>query len=536
MSFDPAKEYGIYSTLPPDDAVPSLSKPREKAPAAPKAANGVHGNGVHGVLAQQEQLAAAQINQFEQQKQERQNIYDKSAPKAPDIKPYQPPAPTDPWSLWGSPAMWLAGLAGFVGRRSIVKSLNAAAGVIDATNKGDEKAREESFRIWKQENENAEKRFEYEKSLYDIALGNWRDKGAEGKAQFETLNHMLGVKMDVAQMEHKEALAFRRQQDQWAHEAKMHTRELLTNEVAQTTKSTYLKEHPGDTVGAAKAALSSIAGISGPTSMSWNQMKSSLAQAMAAQKAAGGMDPTQALAESMRQVERLGQREGGSYRAMLARQIKEQHPDWEPGRVASYMASLDADSASLRKQTVQMDVLDSLSDKAVKNGEYLYDMSKRVDSAGVPVVQRWLNAGMRSITGDADVSEFDAQMQIYKAEIARLLTNPSGVLTVEALKEADRFLNTGMTSESIKRVVDRLASDVENGKKSTASQISAIKERMTSEDKKAVKGLMSDADKADSLAAAAAKVRKNPEFMDAVKKRLQENGIDPDELDEILNP
>ena len=50
-------------------------------------------------------------------------------------KLYKPPPSTDPWEMFGSTTMWLAGLSGMAGRRSFTRSLNAAAGYMDATHR-----------------------------------------------------------------------------------------------------------------------------------------------------------------------------------------------------------------------------------------------------------------------------------------------------------------------------------------------------------------------------------------------------------------
>jgi hypothetical protein len=112
-------------------------------------------------------------------------------PKVPELQPYQPPAPTDPWQLWGSPMMILAGLSGFMGRRSAAKSLDAAAGMMKATNEKDATVREEAFKKWKVENENAGKVFEWQNQTYEHALKAAGQDAASQEAAYKTMAHML---------------------------------------------------------------------------------------------------------------------------------------------------------------------------------------------------------------------------------------------------------------------------------------------------------------------------------------------------------
>jgi len=122
--------------------------------------------------------------------EEKRHKIEEGMPKVPDLQSYQPPAPTDPWQLWGSPTMVLAGLSGFVGRRSAAKALDAAEGVMKASNEKDASVREEAFKKWKVENENAGKMFEWQNQVYERALKAAGRDEASRKAVYETVSHM----------------------------------------------------------------------------------------------------------------------------------------------------------------------------------------------------------------------------------------------------------------------------------------------------------------------------------------------------------
>ena len=107
----------------------------------------------------------------------------------PELPSYKPPAPTDPWALWGSPGMWLAGLSGLMGRRSMTRSLNAAGAYLNANNQGDAVRAKQAFDQWKLETNNAVKMHDWQQESYKTALGSLKEDSSEARATVETIAH-----------------------------------------------------------------------------------------------------------------------------------------------------------------------------------------------------------------------------------------------------------------------------------------------------------------------------------------------------------
>jgi len=150
-----------------------------------------------------------------------------------------------------------------------------------------------------------------------------------------------------------------------------------------------------------------------------------------------------------------------------------------PG-VPEMRASFAADKKSLDKIVPQYDAVTAFEKSAIQQGRILVGLAKKVDTTGVPVMERWIRAGRRELQGDADVSEFDAQIHLFGTEAAKILTNPNltGVLTDTARREVQGFLPEKASAGQIERVVDRLAADFDIRKKSMEEQIGVIKQRM----------------------------------------------------------
>lgn len=148
--------------------------------------------------------------------------------------------------------------------------------------------------------------------------------------------------------------------------------------------------------------------------------------------------------------------------------------------VVSGRAGFMADRASLNKITPQYDAITAFENTAKRNGKILVDLAKKVDTTGVPAIERWVRAGRQELGGDADVAKFNAQMNAYRAEVARILTQPtlSGVLSDTAREEAKEFLKGSATPKQVEEVVGLLERDFDNRKSTLELQIQDIRRRM----------------------------------------------------------
>jgi len=155
-------------------------------------------------------------------------------------------------------------------------------------------------------------------------------------------------------------------------------------------------------------------------------------------------------------------------------------PEGGPG-MAQRRAEFRADSNSLNKLTSSYDAITSFEANAVRNGQRLITLADKADTTGVPVIERWIRAGRKDVAGDVDVNNFNAQMQLYRAEMARILTNPnlSGQLTDSARHEVEGFLSGSSSAKQIKALVPMLERDFDNRKKTLEEQMDAIRDRMT---------------------------------------------------------
>ena len=150
--------------------------------------------------------------------------------------------------------------------------------------------------------------------------------------------------------------------------------------------------------------------------------------------------------------------------------------------VVAGRAGFKADTASLNKITPQYDAITAFEKTAIRNGKILITLADKVDTTGVPALERWIRAGRKELAGDPDVAKLNAQMNLYRAEAARILTQPnlSGILTDTARKEMEEVLQNSATAQQVRETVGLLERDFLNRKETLEEQIGAIRTRMRS--------------------------------------------------------
>lgn len=126
----------------------------------------------------------------------------------------------------------------------------------------------------------------------------------------------------------------------------------------------------------------------------------------------------------------------------------------------------------------------AFSNTTEKNLAVVDELSQKVDRTGVPIINRWLLAGKRSLAGDPDVAKFDAATRTAINEFAKVTSSATGggVTSDQARKEVEELLNTAQTPEQIKGVIDFLRREMGNRRAGFDDEEKTIREAMKSGD------------------------------------------------------
>lgn len=105
------------------------------------------------------------------------------------------------------------------------------------------------------------------------------------------------------------------------------------------------------------------------------------------------------------------------------------------------------------------------------NADQVLQLSDKVDRTGTPVVNAWMNAGRRSVSGNPQLSAFDTAVKSTVNEFAQIVGGTTAGATTEGeKKKAEGLLNAAQTPEQIKSVINQMRIESQNRMKSFADQ------------------------------------------------------------------
>lgn len=146
---------------------------------------------------------------------------------------------------------------------------------------------------------------------------------------------------------------------------------------------------------------------------------------------------------------------------------------------------LKAEVQDLTKLRQQQSAVNSFENTAIKNGEVLVDLAKKVDKTGVPVFERWIRAGRHELAGDTDVSEFNFQYQTFVTEVARILQSPNltGALPVSMRHEIQEGLPRASSAKQFEQTFQRIKKDFQFRKDSIDDEVKSVRENIRGQGK-----------------------------------------------------
>lgn len=107
------------------------------------------------------------------------------------------------------------------------------------------------------------------------------------------------------------------------------------------------------------------------------------------------------------------------------------------------------------------------------NADLALTASDKVDRTGVPLFNKWLQAGRTAIAGDEEASKFNAANETFVSEYAKVMGGGYGAAasTEGAQSRAHTLLNTAQTQTQYKAVVGQLKAEMANRVKALNGQM-----------------------------------------------------------------
>lgn len=171
-------------------------------------------------------------------------------------------------------------------------------------------------------------------------------------------------------------------------------------------------------------------------------------------------------------------RKGEVQRAILSRAAQFANGTDTGDQIAN-QAGRAADVAALKKLEGSSANILSFERTALRNGALALRLSARNDNGGVPIFNSWINAGRRA-TGDVNISSFDAAVETFANEYAKVTTSATGggVTSDSAREHARSLINTAQTPDQFIGVIQTLAEDMRNRRRGLESQRQEIMNRI----------------------------------------------------------
>lgn len=116
-----------------------------------------------------------------------------------------------------------------------------------------------------------------------------------------------------------------------------------------------------------------------------------------------------------------------------------------------------------------------------KNIGVVRDMLRKNDPrTGVPILNKWIQAGKRSVTGDPDISALDVGLKTIANEFSRLTTSATGggQLAESEIKKAEALLSAAQTPEQMEAALQVMEKDKANRLSSFEEQRKSYQQRI----------------------------------------------------------
>ena len=138
------------------------------------------------------------------------------------------------------------------------------------------------------------------------------------------------------------------------------------------------------------------------------------------------------------------------------------------------------DVAAYNQLQKQSTMVKSFEKTARSNGDLALQLSEKADRTGSPIINRWLQAGQKSIAGNPDVSAFNAANETFVNEYAKIMSGSMGNTPVSdsARAHAHEMLSTVQTKEQYRSVMNVLRKEMDNRLHGIDSQLEESRKRL----------------------------------------------------------
>lgn len=123
-----------------------------------------------------------------------------------------------------------------------------------------------------------------------------------------------------------------------------------------------------------------------------------------------------------------------------------------------------ANKSALTQVSKQEAMVGAFEKNFLRNVDLAEKASEAVDRTGVPLVNKWINAGKRAIAGDVELSKLDIAIKAAVNEYTKIISGSMGntVMAQSEIERVNNLLNAAQTKEQVKGVLDFMKQETKN--------------------------------------------------------------------------
>lgn len=170
----------------------------------------------------------------------------------------------------------------------------------------------------------------------------------------------------------------------------------------------------------------------------------------------------------------------GTYRSAILNEAANQAAGIDPTTQRVNQIGAKADTASLSKVTQQATMVSAFEKNFQKNADLVLEYSAKVDRTGVPIANKWINAGKRAVSGDPQLSAYDAAVKSVSNEYAKIISGSMGntAMAEGEIKKVESLLNAAQTPAQVVEVVNFMRRETNNRMEGFKEEQAAIRARL----------------------------------------------------------
>ena len=135
-----------------------------------------------------------------------------------------------------------------------------------------------------------------------------------------------------------------------------------------------------------------------------------------------------------------------------------------------------ASASALGALSKQEAIVGAAEKNFTANANMVTGLSQKVDRTGVPILNAWVNAGRRAITGNPDISAFDANIKATVNEYAKIVGGGTGggATAQGEIAKIEGLLSAAQTPAQVEAVLNVMRQETANRMKSFTDQKSEL--------------------------------------------------------------